>query len=242
MLFASTLSCIGGKSKMEKQLEALEERIGYHFQNRHLLTQAMTHSSYANEKKLGKTGCNERLEFLGDAVLELISSDFLYKKYPQIPEGELTKKRASLVCEPSLAYCAREFELPKYLLLGKGEDMTGGRNRDSIVSDATEALLGAIYLDGGFASAKEFVLNFILNDMEHKQLFYDSKTILQEIVQEKVCQSVEYRLIKEEGPDHNKSFTVNVLVNGQEMGSGTGHTKKAAEQAAAYMAIRKLKG
>ena len=214
---------------MNKKTEELEEIIGYHFKNKHYLTQALTHSSYANEKKLGKLGCNERLEFLGDAVLELISSDFLYKKYPQIPEGELTKKRASLVCEPSLAYCAREFELPKYLLLGKGEDMTGGRNRDSIVSDATEALLGAIYLDGGFASAKEFVLNFILNDMEHKQLFYDSKTILQEIVQEKVCQSVEYRLIKEEGPDHNKSFTVNVLVNGQEMGSGTGHTKKAAE-------------
>ena len=227
---------------MNKKTEELEEIIGYHFKNKHYLTQALTHSSYANEKKLGKLGCNERLEFLGDAVLELISSDFLYAKFTQVPEGELTKKRASLVCEPSLAYCAREFGLPQFLLLGKGEDMTGGRNRDSIVSDATEALLGAIYLDGGFASAKEFVLNFILNDMEHKRLFYDSKTILQEIVQEKVCQSVEYRLIKEEGPDHNKSFTVNVLVNGQEMGSGTGHTKKAAEQAAAYMAIRKLKG
>ncbi|WP_373217958.1 ribonuclease III [Ruminococcus sp. 5_1_39BFAA] len=226
---------------MEKKLEALEERIGYRFNNRRLLTQAMTHSSYANEKKLGKIGCNERLEFLGDAVLELISSDYLYKKFPQIPEGELTKKRASLVCEPSLAFCAREFDLPQYLLLGKGEDMTGGRNRDSIVSDATEALLGAIYLDGGFASAKEFVLNFILNDMEHKQLFYDSKTILQEIVQERSNHMVEYRLTKEEGPDHNKSFTVEVLVNAEVMGSGTGHTKKAAEQAAAYMAIRKLK-
>ena len=170
---------------MEKKLKALEARIGYEFKNRNLLILALTHSSYANEKKLGKVGCNERLEFLGDAVLELISSDFLYKKYIQIPEGELTKKRASLVCEPSLAYCARDFGLPQYLLLGKGEDMTGGRNRDSIVSDATEALLGAIYLDGGFASAKEFVLKFILNDLENKQLFYDSKTILQEIVQEK---------------------------------------------------------
>ena len=215
---------------MEKKLKALENRIGYEFRNRNLLILALTHSSYANEKKLGKAGCNERLEFLGDAVLELISSDFLYKKFTQIPEGE-----------PSLAYCARDFGLPQYLLLGKGEDMTGGRNRDSIVSDATEALLGAIYLDGGFASAKEFVLKFILNDLENKQLFYDSKTILQEIVQEKGTHLVEYHLIKEEGPDHNKSFTVDVLVSGHVMGTGVGHTKKAAEQEAAYQAIRKMR-
>ena len=131
--------------------------------------------------------------------------------------------------------------MPKYLLLGRGEELTGGRNRDSIVSDATEALLGAIYLDGGFANAKEFVLDFILNDLEHKQLFYDSKTILQEIVQENLSHGVEYRLVGESGPDHNKSFTVEVLVNDQVMGQGTGHTKKAAEQAAAYEAIRKLR-
>ncbi|MBQ7370599.1 MAG: ribonuclease III, partial [Blautia sp.] len=203
------------------------------------------------EKKMGKQGCNERLEFLGDAVLELISSDFLYKKYPSLPEGELTKKRASLVCEPSLAFCAREFDLPDFLLLGKVEDLTGGRQRDSIVSDATEALLGAIYLDGGFASAKEFVLNYILNDIEHKQLFYDSKSILQEIVQEKAGAPdqraagqgktpVEYRLLEENGPDHNKSFTVAVYVEGSKLGEGTGHTKKAAEQAAAYQAIRQI--
>ena len=226
---------------MEKKLKALEARIGYEFKNRNLLILALTHSSYANEKKLGKVGCNERLEFLGDAVLELISSDFLYKKYTQIPEGELTKKRASLVCEPSLAYCAREFGLPEFLLLGKGENMTGGRNRDSIVSDATEALLGAIYLDGGFSKAKKFVLNFILNDIEHKQLFYDSKTILQEIVQEKGLQPIEYVLTGEEGPDHDKCFTVVVQVNGQVVGNGTGHTKKAAEQAAAYQAIQEKK-
>ncbi|MDO5135055.1 MAG: ribonuclease III [Eubacteriales bacterium] len=225
---------------MDKKFEALEERIGYRFQNRRLLEQALTHSSYANEKKLGKAGSNERLEFLGDAVLELVSSDFLYQKYPKLPEGELTKKRASLVCEPSLAFCARGFELPKSLLLGKGEELTGGRSRDSIVSDATEALLGAIYLDGGFDRAREFVLNFILNDIEHKQLFYDSKTILQEIVQENLGHFVEYRLVKEEGPDHNKSFTLEVLVNGEVMGTGTGHTKKAAEQAAAYQAIQKM--
>ena len=219
-------------------MERLEQIIGYTFRNKKLLKQALTHSSYANEKKLGKLGCNERLEFLGDAVLELVSSDVLYAKFHQIPEGELTKKRASLVCEPSLAYCARQFDLPKYLLLGRGEDMTGGRMRDSIVSDATEALLGAIYLDGGFEKAREFVLKFILNDMEHKQLFYDSKTILQELVQEKGRQTVEYVLTKETGPDHNKQFSVDVLINGTPAGSGTGHTKKAAEQAAAYQAIR----
>lgn len=219
-------------------MERLEQIIGYTFRNKKLLKQALTHSSYANEKKLGKLGCNERLEFLGDAVLELVSSDVLYAKFPKIPEGELTKKRASLVCEPSLAYCARQFDLPKYLLLGRGEDMTGGRMRDSIVSDATEALLGAIYLDGGFEKAREFVLKFILNDMDHKQLFYDSKTILQELVQEKGRQTVEYVLTKETGPDHNKQFSVDVLINGTPAGSGTGHTKKAAEQAAAYQAIR----
>ncbi len=224
---------------METNLELLEKTIGYQFKDKKLLTQALTHSSYANEKKLGKLGCNERLEFLGDAVLELISSDFLFKKYPGIPEGELTKKRASMVCEPSLAYCAREFGLPDYLLLGKGEDMTGGRNRDSIVSDATEALLGAIYLDGGYEKANGFVQKFILNDMEHKQLFYDSKTILQEIVQETSTNPVEYVLVKEEGPDHDKQFQVEVRVDGIVQGSGVGHTKKAAEQAAAYQAIRK---
>ena len=225
---------------MNRKTEELEEIIGYHFKNKHYLTQALTHSSYANEKKLGKLGSNERLEFLGDAVLELISSDYLYARFTQIPEGELTKKRASLVCEPSLAYCAREFGLPQFLLLGKGEDMTGGRNRDSIVSDATEALLGAIYLDGGFANAKEFVLNFILNDIEHKQLFYDSKTILQEIVQANFKEVISYHLIGEEGPDHNKTFRVAVHIGEEEYGVGEGRTKKAAEQEAAYISILKL--
>lgn len=228
---------------MNKKTEELEEIIGYHFKNKHYLTQALTHSSYANEKKLGKLGCNERLEFLGDAVLELISSDFLYAKFTQVPEGELTKKRASLVCEPSLAYCAREFGLPQFLLLGKGEDMTGGRNRDSIVSDATEALLGAIYLDGGFASAKEFIHKFILKDIEHKKLFYDSKTILQEIVQSDYKgKEIEYVLTGEIGPDHDKKFVVSLVVGDKTLGKGTGRTKKAAEQEAAYRAIIKLKG
>lgn len=226
---------------MEKKLKALENRIGYEFRNRNLLILALTHSSYANEKKLGKAGCNERLEFLGDAVLELISSDFLYKKFTQIPEGELTKKRASLVCEPSLAYCARDFGLPQYLLLGKGEDMTGGRNRDSIVSDATEALLGAIYLDGGFASAKEFIHKFILNDLENKQLFYDSKTILQEMVQGMGREALTYELLGEDGPEHNRVYETCAKIGGREIGRGQGRSKKAAEQMAAYRGILKLK-
>ena len=226
---------------MDKKLETLEITINYQFSDKNLLTKALTHSSYANEKKLGKTGCNERLEFLGDAVLELVSSDFLYEKYPNVPEGVLTKKRASMVCEPSLAYCAREFGLPEYLYLGRGEDMSGGRNRDSIVSDATEALIGAIYLDGGIEKARIFVLNFILNDMENKQIFYDSKTILQEMVQETSGLSVDYCLLREDGPDHNKKFTVSAVINGKEMGMGTGHTKKAAEQAAAYQAISRMR-
>lgn len=222
-------------------MKELEQKIGYTFQDKKLLTKALTHSSYANEKKLGKLGCNERLEFLGDAVLELVSSDYLFARFPNLPEGELTKKRASLVCEPSLAFCARDFGLPKYLLLGRGEDMTGGRNRDSIVSDATEALLGAIYLDGGFASAKEFIHKFILNDMEHKKLFYDSKTILQEIVQSRCEEGLSYQLLREEGPDHNKMFEVAAKIGEKEIGRGTGRTKKAAEQLAAYRGILKIR-
>lgn len=226
---------------MNEQLKELEEKISYHFQDKHLLAQALTHSSYANEHRLDHNHCNERLEFLGDAVLEIVTSDFLYHKYTEKPEGDLTKIRASIVCEPTLAYCAEAINLGSYLFLGKGEDATGGRNRNSVVSDAMEAVIGAIYLDGGFASAKEFVLKFILNDLENKQLFYDSKTILQEIVQENGTQPVEYILTKEEGPDHNKNFTVEARVNGKVMGQGSGHTKKAAEQAAAYQAIRVLR-
>ena len=226
---------------MEQTMRELQERIGYTFHRQELLKSALMHSSYTNETHLPKYKCNERLEFLGDAVLELVSSEFLFFADQKMPEGELTKTRASMVCEPSLAFCARELELGKYLFMGRGEENTGGRERDSITSDALEALIGAIYLDGGFANAKEFVLNFILNDIEHKQLFYDSKTILQEIVQENGTQPVEYILTKEEGPDHNKNFTVEARVNGKVMGQGSGHTKKAAEQAAAYQAIRVLR-
>ena len=224
-----------------KRRKEIEHRIGYTFHNPALLEKALTHSSYSNEHRLGKLNNNERLEFLGDAVLEVVSSEFLYKKYPERPEGELTKQRASMVCEQTLALCARDLELGSYLLLGRGEDMTGGRERASVTSDAMEAMIGAIYLDGGFANAKEYIDRFILNDIENKQLFFDSKTILQEIVQgEMECEPVD-ELTGEEGPNHNKKFTVQVLIREQVYGTGSGRTKKAAEQEAAYAALLKLK-
>ena len=222
-------------------IKKFQEVIGYHFHDEKLLRQALTHSSFANEKHLKKHSDNERLEFLGDAVLEIISSEFLYKEYPDKPEGELTKLRASIVCEPTLALCTKEMDLGKYLYLGKGEDMTGGRSRKSILSDALEAVIGAIYLDGGFASAKEFILKFILTDIEHKQLFYDSKTILQEVVQASYKEELCYRLVGEEGPDHDKHFMVEAWIGEMLIGKGEGHTKKAAEQEAAYQALLKLK-
>ena len=226
---------------MQKRLKELQNKINYHFRDEELLVSALMHSSYTNEKHLPKHKCNERLEFLGDAVLELISSEFLFFSNRKTPEGELTRMRASMVCEPSLAFCAREIGLGDYLLLGKGEEATGGRKRDSITSDALEALIGAIYLDGGFANAKEFIRNFVLNDLENKKLFYDSKTILQEIVQGVHGRQVSYKLVKEEGPDHNKSFTVEVYISDLLYGEGTGRTKKAAEQEAAYHAILKIR-
>ena len=201
---------------MQQKLVELQEKIGYHFKNKELLISAMMHSSYTNEKHLPKYKCNERLEFLGDAVLEIVSSEFLFFENKKMPEGELTKLRASMVCEPSLAFCAREIQLGDYLLLGKGEEVTGGRSRASVTSDALEALIGAIYLDGGFASAKEFIMKFVLNDLEHKKLFYDSKTILQELVQGHFSEAISYHLIREEGPDHNKSFFVEVHIGDKE--------------------------
>ena len=228
---------------MSRNVKELEEKIGYNFKDSHLLRHAVTHSSYVNEKHMKKADCNERLEFLGDAVLELISSEYLFFENQTMPEGELTKLRASMVCEKALAFCARDLELGSYLLLGKGEDATGGRFRESITSDALEALIGAIYLDGGFASAKEFIHKFILKDIEHKKLFYDSKTILQEIVQSDYKgKEIEYVLTGEIGPDHDKKFVVSLVVGDKTLGEGTGRTKKAAEQEAAYRAIIKLKG
>mgnify|MGYP001073127685 CR=1 FL=1 len=226
---------------MKGHIENLEQRIGYSFKDKTLLRQALMHSSYTNEHHLHKENCNERLEFLGDAVLELSSSEYLFKLYPDKPEGELTKLRASLVCEPALALSSRQIGLGEYLLMGKGEELTGGRERPSIVSDAVEALIGAIYLDGGFASAKEFILRYILNDIENKQLFYDSKTILQEMVQSQYEESLSYKLLREEGPDHNKSYEVQVLLGTSVLGKGRGRTKKAAEQEAAYQGILSLR-
>ena len=225
-----------------KNLSELMDKINYQFKDINLLKNALTHSSYANEKTIKKYKDNERLEFLGDAVLELTSSDYIYKNYSNMNEGQMTRLRASIVCEPTLAICARAIGIDNFIMLGKGEELTGGRKRDSIVSDACEAVIGAIYLDGGFANAKEFVKSFILNDLESKQLFYDSKTILQEMVQsqDREC-SIVYQLVAEEGPDHDKQFLVEVLVNQQPEGQGKGRTKKAAEQEAAYKAILRLR-
>lgn len=224
----------------QKKMEEFQQVIGYQFQNKNLLRQALTHSSYANEKHMHRLSDNERLEFLGDAVLEIISSEYLFNTYQDKPEGDLTKLRASIVCEPTLALCTKDIALGEYLLLGKGEDQTGGRGRKSILSDALEAVIGAIYLDGGFANAKEFIHRFILKDLENKKLFFDSKTILQEIVQANFKEVISYHLIGEEGPDHNKIFRVAVHIGEEEYGVGEGRTKKAAEQEAAYISILKL--
>lgn len=224
-----------------RELKELEKRIGYHFQNPELLEKALRHSSYANEHRMNRIECNERLEFLGDAVLELVSSEHLFTQFPQMPEGELTRLRASLVCEPTLAFCAREIELGSFLRLGKGEEMTGGRHRDSVTSDALEAVIGAVYLDGGFANAKEFITRFVLNDLENKKLFYDSKTILQEIVQRDFNEPLSYELLAEEGPDHDKKFRMQAKIGEKAYGVGVGHTKKGAQQLAAYETILLLK-
>ncbi|MCQ2540333.1 MAG: ribonuclease III [Acetatifactor sp.] len=225
----------------KNMLHILEERIGYHFQDVSLLKQALTHSSFTNEQRIYKAGDYERLEFLGDAVLELVSSEYLFKNHKNVPEGELTKLRASMVCEPSLAFCARDLELGKFLLLGKGEEATGGRERDSIIADVMEAIIGAIYLDGGFEAAKKHIDRFVLSDLEGKMLFYDSKSNLQELVQGKLKKEFHYELLGESGPEHNKVFEVEVLMEGKRLGTGKGRTKKAAEQKAAYEALLVLR-
>ena len=222
-------------------LQRLEERIGYKFRDEALLKQALTHSSFTNEQKINKAKNYERLEFLGDAVLELVSSEFLFREHPEVPEGELTKQRAAMVCEPSLAFCARDLELGEFIRLGKGEESTGGRGRDSITSDAMEAVIGAIYLDGGIEPAKAFINRFILSDLEDKQLFYDSKSNLQELIQGKLKKEFNYELLEESGPEHNKTFRVSVCMEGEILGEGQGRTKKAAEQQAAYKALLRLR-
>ncbi len=214
----------------------LEEKIGYRFKDRELLRQALTHSSFTNEQKINRQKNYERLEFLGDAVLELASSRFFFLNNEDMTEGQMTKMRSSMVCEPALAFCAKDLDLGEYIFLGKGEEATGGRERDSIVSDVMEALIGAIYLDSGFEEAEKFILQFILSDFESKQLFYDSKTILQEKVQKK-GQSLRYELVGESGPDHDKQFTVEAYIDDKAISRGTGRTKKSAEQQAAYAVL-----
>lgn len=219
-------------------IAGFEKKIGYTFENKHLIQQALSHSSYANEKK-HPNGSNERLEFLGDSVLSIVVSDYLYKHLTSVAEGDLTKLRASLVCEKSLHIFAKQIDLGDYLLLGKGEENTGGRERPSILADAFEAVIAAIYLDGGMEAARKHILRFIPEDLEHeaKKAFSDFKTVLQEVVQKNPEEKVEYVLIGEEGPDHNKRFVVEVMLNSQVIGKGKGRSKKEAEQLAAKEAL-----
>lgn len=220
-----------------ERIEKFEKVIGYTFKDKKLIYQALSHSSYANEKK-NPSGSNERLEFLGDSVLSIVVSDYLYKSL-NVAEGELTRVRASLVCEKSLHVFAKQINLGDYLFLGRGEENTGGRERPSILADAFEAVIAAIYLDGGIKPASEHILHFMPEDVQHPQklAFSDFKTVLQEIVQKNPEEKVEYVLIGEEGPDHNKRFVVEVRLNSQVIGKGRGKSKKEAEQFAAKEAL-----
>ena len=224
-------------------MKTLETKLGYQFQNPKLLDHALTHSSYANEHHLGSISSNERLEFLGDSVLGMIVADHLYRTFPDLPEGDLTRIRANLVCEGSLVLVAKEWDLGRYLKLGKGENACGGRSRPSILADAVEAVLAAVFLDGGLAHDRNIIQRFLLDRMEQvNRASRDHKTYLQELVQRKSGQVLSYELIGESGPDHNKTFQMQVLLNGQPIGQGTGHSKKEAEQAAANAAIERLEG
>ena len=219
---------------------SLENRLNYKFNNIRWLENALTHSSFANEAKNGISS-NERLEFLGDSVLSIIVSDYIFKKFPNMPEGELTRLRASLVCEKALCEFSRELNLGDYLKLGKGEEKGGGRDRDSILADAFEAVLAAIYLDGGMEPAKKHVMNFVLREIKHhssEESFKDYKTVLQEIIQRNPEENLTYILTDESGPDHDKSFTVEVHLNSNVIGTGTGKSKKQAEQMAAKEALK----
>jgi ribonuclease-3 len=219
-------------------MKALEKNLNYQFNNEELLLNALTHSSYANEVRHGVTS-NERLEFLGDSVLSIIVSDYLYKNFASLPEGELTKLRASLVCEKSLCSFSRELQMGDFLRLGKGEEKNGGRERDSILADAFEAVLAAMYLDGGIDIARRHVMRFILDELKHTddEVFKDYKTALQEIIQRNPEESVSYYLTDEKGPDHDKIFTVEVHLNSNVIGVGMGNSKKQAEQMAAKQAL-----
>ena len=221
----------------EESINELEKKIEYCFREKALLKQALTHSSFVNEQRIKKLPDYERLEFLGDAVLELTTSDFLFRRFPDVREGELTKRRASIVCGSSLAQCAENISLGEYILMGRGEESTGGRHKENMISDVMEAVIGAIYLDGGFEKAVAFIQRFVLSDFEEKRLFYDSKTLLQEYVQKEKGAVLYYVLVNEYGPDHSREFVVEARVNGNTVGKGIGKTKKGAEQQAAYEAL-----
>ncbi len=219
-------------------IDRLEEALEYQFHKKQLLQTALTHSSRANEMRHGVS--NERLEFLGDSVLSVIVSDYLYHHYQHLPEGQLTKLRASLVCEKALCGFSKELDMGKHLMLGKGEQQTGGRERPSILADAFEAVLAAIYLDGGMNAARPFVLRFIKKELKHRETiaFQDYKTTLQEIIQKNPEEKLEYVLVDEMGPDHDKRFVVEVKINSNVIGRGEGHSKKEAEQLAAAEALK----
>ena len=220
-----------------KKLEKLQQSVGYKFKDERLLQRALTHTSYANECNEGHNKSNERLEFLGDSVLGIITAEHFYLNFKDLPEGELTKLRAATVCENSLSSLARQLGLGEYLLLGKGEMCTGGSDRPSILADAFEALIAAIYLDGGIEEAKKFVLKYVDKAVEEHRGFKDYKTVLQEVIQKNPGEVIEYVLVKESGPDHNKRFEVEVHLNSNVIGKGVGTSKKKAEQLAAKEAL-----
>lgn len=219
-------------------MKEFQKIINYKFKDEKLLFEALSHSSFANENKKQRRS-NERLEFLGDSVLSIVVSEYLFENYTHLPEGELTKIRASLVCEKSLHNFAKDIELGQHIMLGKGEENTGGRSRPSILADAFEAVIAAIYLDGGLEAAKSHILRFIPDDLSVNGNigFNDYKTILQEIIQKNPEEKVDYYLIDEVGPDHNKAFTVQVKLNTNVIGQGVGKSKKQAEQMAAKEAL-----
>ena len=222
-------------------IKDLEAAIGYRFQNITLLQNALSHSSYANERYHNSLMSNERLEFLGDSILGMVVAEHLYRNFPDRPEGELTRMRADMVCETALAAVADKVELGKHLLLGHGEEQGGGRGRASILADAVESVIAACYLDGGMEAARQFISHFILSNVPAGRLHnVDCKTTLQELVQQKKNQVLSYALVGEIGPDHDKQFTVEVSLNGTVVGQGLGTSKKRAEQAAAHAAIEKL--
>ena len=219
-------------------IDKLEEKIGYAFRDKSLLMNALTHSSLKNEISMEGRDDYERQEFLGDAVLEMVSSEYIFRHNPEMREGEMTKLRASIVCEMSLAGCAKDIDLSDFIMLGRGEDRQDSRHRDSIVSDVFEALIGGIYLDGGLDEAGRFINRFVLSDIEHKALFHDSKTKLQNKIQADGG-TIEYVLVGESGPEHRKMFTMAVVINGEEAARAVDSSKKSAAQKAAYEALKK---